>query len=72
MDKFRISYKCIKVPKSNSGMDGFEKDQYYTGRAFNGFYEISPQWGSGKPTKLISKLIFNEHFEVTDNELVLR
>jgi hypothetical protein len=70
MDRLRIHYKCKKIPKSNSGLDGFEMDGTYTGRSFNGFYEVCSNWGSGKPTKLISKEIFEEYFEVVPQEVL--
>jgi hypothetical protein len=68
MDKFRIHYKCVKAPKPQTGLEGFEKEGIYTGRSFNGFYEVSAYWGSGKPTKLISKNLFQEHFEIVPSE----
>ena len=64
MDRFRIEYKCIKVPKPSSGLEGFEEGKSYVGRSFNGFFEVASSWGSGKQTKLISKAYFEEHFEL--------
>ena len=64
MDKFRIIFQCNKPPKSAAGLEGYEPEKQYVGRTFNGLYEISPSWGSGKQTKLITKALFDEYFEV--------
>ena len=64
MDKFRINYKCNKAPKPHSGLEGFMVDQQYIGRAFNGLYEVTPQWGNGKQTRLLQKTEFEEYFEL--------
>ncbi|AHM61216.1 hypothetical protein D770_14810 [Flammeovirgaceae bacterium 311] len=64
MDKFRINYKCNKMPKANSGLEGFTLDRTYTGRSFNGLFEVTPQWGNGKQTKLLQRQEFEEYFEV--------
>ncbi len=64
MDRYRIEFKCNKVPKPNTGLEGFDAEKNYVGRAFNGLYEVSSSWGSGKQTKLINKTIFEEYFEV--------
>ena len=64
MDKYRINYKCIKVPKPTTGLEGFELERVYAGRSFNGYYEVSADWGSGKKTQLITKQIFDEYFEL--------
>lgn len=67
MDKFRIQYKCNKAPKPNTGLEGFYVDQQYVGRSFNGLFEVTPQWGNGKQTRLIRKNEFEEYFELVSN-----
>lgn len=64
MDKFRIQYRCNKAPKPNTGLEGFLVDQQYVGRSFNGLYEVTPQWGNGKQTKLLRKTEFEQYFEL--------
>ncbi|MGK7393056.1 MAG: hypothetical protein ACNS62_00740 [Candidatus Cyclobacteriaceae bacterium M3_2C_046] len=64
MDKYRIHYKCFKQPKPNSELAGFDVEKIYTGRAFNGLFEVTPDWGSGQQTKIIEKSIFNQYFEM--------
>jgi hypothetical protein len=64
MDRYRIEFKCTKVPKPNTGLEGFTTDRLYIGRSFNGLFEVAPNWGSGRQTKLIEKSVFNEYFEV--------
>ena len=69
MDKFRIQYKCNKAPKPNTGLEGFMVDQQYVGRSFNGLFEVTPQWGNGKQTRLIQKNEFEEYFELISNRI---
>lgn len=71
MDRYRISFVCSKLPDQQTGLKGFKVGKTYEGRAFNGLFELSPKWGSGEESKLISKSLFNEYFEIIDqNELV--
>lgn len=69
MDKFRINYKCNKAPKPHSGLEGFMVDHQYEGRAFNGLYEVTAQWGNGKQTRLIPKTEFEEYFELVSHRI---
>ena len=69
MDKFRIQYKCNKAPKPNTGLEGFLVDQQYVGRSFNGLFEVTPQWGNGKQTRLIPKNEFEQYFELISNRM---
>lgn len=64
MDRFKISFKCNKQPDVSSGLFGFEPEKCYRGRSFNGLYEISSEWGRGKPTIILDKKIFYRYFEV--------
>ena len=62
---------CKRLPEPNTGLKGFKVGQSYEGRAFNGLFEINPQWGSGQESKLISKSLFNEFLkESLHDELV--
>lgn len=63
MDKYRIVYKCNKQPKPHSGLEGFLPEHTYTGRAFNGLYEVTPQWGNGRGSRLLQRREFEEYFE---------
>lgn len=67
MDRFRIKYKCNKAPKPSAGLEGFMVDHMYVGRSFNGLFEVTPQWGNGKQTKLLQKTEFDEYFELITN-----
>ncbi|MEM7550631.1 MAG: hypothetical protein AAF363_13195 [Bacteroidota bacterium] len=64
MDKFKIEFKCVKEPKSHSGLDGFQIDKVYKGRSFNGLFEVTPKWGNGEPTKVIETSLFKQYFEI--------
>lgn len=64
MDKFKISFKCSKQPEGTNGLLGFEPDKAYIGRAYNGLYEVSTDWGRGKPTILLDRKIFDRYFEL--------
>ena len=66
MNKFKISYICRKKPDKWIHLDGFEEGRQYWGRAFNGLFEVSPLWGSDKPTKIINKRIFESFFELVN------
>ncbi|MEQ8715769.1 MAG: hypothetical protein RIC80_22330 [Cyclobacteriaceae bacterium] len=58
----------MKSPNGSSGLDGYTEEKEYTGRAFNGFFEVSPKWGSGHSTKLIDKGTFFKYFDlISDN-----
>lgn len=72
MDKFRINYKCNKAPKANTGLEGFMVDRTYTGRSFNGLFEVTPAWGNGKQTKLLQRQEFEEYFEVLPTAFLLQ
>ncbi len=63
MDKYKISYKCHKKPDTSLGLIGFEADNQYVGRSFNGMIEMSPEWGSGTSILLDYKS-FKQYFEL--------
>lgn len=62
MDKFRIIFQCVKVPKPTTGLEGYAQDKQYIGRTYNGLYEVSSKWGSDIKTSLITKALFDEYF----------
>ena len=64
MDKFRITYRCHTQPDRDSDLNGFEKNEKYIGRTYNGFFEISPNWGGEHQTKLITKTSFERYFKL--------
>jgi hypothetical protein len=64
MDKFKISFRCSKQPNEATGLMGFEQERAYIGRTYNGLFEISTEWGSGKPTVLLDRKIFERYFEL--------
>jgi len=65
MDRYRIRFRCYKRP-AGYGIHGFEKNQQYEGRSFNGFMEIAPTWGRGERTTMVDKTIFDRYFELID------
>lgn len=67
MDRYKISFKCNKQPEVNTGLSGFEAHKLYIGRAYNGLFEISSEWGKGKPTMLLDKKSFDQYFELVKN-----
>ena len=71
MDKFKINFVCNKQPDDKLRMSGFKIGEIYSGRSFNGLYEISPNWGSDAPTRILSKKAFNEYFELIEQEVNL-
>lgn len=64
MDRFKISFKCSKKPELTSGLNGFEPEKCYRGRTYNGLFEISSEWGKGKPTIVLDKKVFYRYFEL--------
>ncbi len=70
MDKFKIVFRCLKSPDPSTGLEGFFVNELYEGRSFNGLFELTPDWGKGKPTVLIEKNSFERYFEVIDRELL--
>ncbi|MEM6842638.1 MAG: hypothetical protein AAF944_22345 [Bacteroidota bacterium] len=64
-DKFRIQFRCSRRPDELSGLADFEVDKFYIGRAYNGLFEIAPDWGRGKPSVLLRKGLFERYFEIT-------
>lgn len=68
MDKYKITFKCKKQPKPTTGLAGFEADRLYVGRTFNGLYEVTPQWGKGGQNKLIGRAVFEEYFEIVNQQ----
>ncbi len=68
MDKYRIKFKCLKEPKGQNGLEGYLIDKDYTGRTFNGLFEIAPRWGSGDSTKLIDKSTFFKYFDLIKDQ----
>ena len=65
MDKHKIYYQCTKSPGEYFGViSGFEENNTYEGRSFNGLFEISPAWGRYKYTKVISGQDFKKFFKL--------
>ncbi|MCC5921201.1 MAG: hypothetical protein LAT68_13085 [Cyclobacteriaceae bacterium] len=69
MDKHRIFFECIETPRNLPELKGFTKGKVYEGRSFNGLYEVSLEWGNGKPNSLISKKLFKSFFKERNEEL---
>ena len=63
LDRFRIIFLCCKLPEVGSQLIGFEANKIYTGRYYNGLYEISVDWGRSKPF-LIEKKQFEKYFQL--------
>ncbi|MBK6265741.1 hypothetical protein JKA74_11895 [Marivirga sp. S37H4] len=72
MDRYRISFKCNKIPDQLDGLKGFKVTDYYEGRAYNGLFEVSPNWGYGQESKLISKALFEKYFELISEENLIK
>ncbi len=72
LDRFKISFRCSTQPNEGTGLRGFEPERSYIGRTYNGLYEVSTDWGSGKPTVLLEKKDFERFFvlEAKEKELV--
>ncbi|SMG43069.1 hypothetical protein SAMN05661096_02973 [Marivirga sericea] len=68
MDRYRINFVCNKLPDQKTGLMGFKIGENYEGRAFNGLFEINAKWGSGTESKLISKSLFDEYFELLQQD----
>ncbi len=64
MDKHRINYVCNRKPDNRNFPGTFEIGTRYAGRMYNDLYEISPTWGSDTPTKVITKKVFDQYFEL--------
>ncbi len=63
-DKFKIQFRCSRRPDEHSGLADFEVNKCYTGRTYNGLYEIAPEWGRGKPSVLLRRRLFDRYFKV--------
>jgi hypothetical protein len=66
MDRYRINFVCNKLPDQKTGLRGFKVGENYEGRAYNGLFELNAKWGSGTESKLISKSLFDEYFELKE------
>ena len=64
VDPFRITFHCFRLPETGSKLVGFKDNRLYTGRYYNGLYEISVDWGRSKPF-LIEKKQFEKYFQLT-------
>jgi hypothetical protein len=64
MDNFKIEFICNKRPVNDSLKGPYIPGQKYIGRSYNGLYEISPKWGSDLPTKVVTRKLFEEYFEL--------
>ncbi|MBX9852201.1 MAG: hypothetical protein K2X86_10655 [Cytophagaceae bacterium] len=62
----RIEYKCVKTPEGTH-LKGFTKGNTYTGRSFNGLYEVSSEWASHQPSHLIDKKEFDKFFVLKED-----
>lgn len=67
-NKFKITYKCNRLPERGSGLEGFEANKHYIGRAFNGLVEVCAEWGRGKPSVLLDYKHFKQYFEILPSE----
>ena len=65
IDQFKITFHCFKLPEMSSQLVGFKVNTIYTGRFYNGLYEISVDWGRRKPF-LIEKKQFEKYFQRID------
>ncbi len=72
MDRYRISFRCNKVPDQQDGLKGFRTAEYYEGRSYNGLFEVSANWGYGQENKLISKALFEKYFELVIEENLIK
>ncbi len=70
MDKFKINFVCNKEPDNTLRISGFKIGEVYSGRSFNGLFEISPRWGSDDPTRILTKKTFSEFFEIIEKDLI--
>lgn len=68
LDRFKISFKCSTQPNESTGLRGFQPERSYIGRTYNGLYEVSTDWGSGKPTVLLERKDFERYFELEAKE----
>ena len=65
IDQYRITFRCYQRPDNNSQLIGFESDKVYTGRYYNGLYEIAIDWGRSNPF-LIEKKQFQAYFKLME------
>jgi hypothetical protein len=68
MDRYKIEFTCLKEPNGQAGLQGYAIDKKYTGRMFNGLFEVSPNWGNGDTTKLIDKKVFSQYFDLVHQQ----
>lgn len=72
MDRYKINFVCTKLPDQKTGLRGFKVGASYEGRAFNGLFQLNAKWGSGTESKLISKSLFNEYFDLIEEKQYMK
>ena len=60
-----VEFKCFKKPDLPS-LSGFELGKVYKGRAFNGVFQISKNWGGDEPTIMMEGRNFYQYFQLVD------
>ncbi len=62
-DPFKISYKCHCLPSFDTAKHSFRVGKTYSGRYYNGLYEVSADWGREEAHHL-SRREFEAYFRL--------
>ena len=64
-DPFRIRYECYRAPSFSAGQCSFRVGEVYSGRLYNGIYQVSADWGREEAHHL-SKGEFETYFRLVN------
>ncbi len=64
-DPFKISYECHCVPSFNATDHSFRVGEVYSGRYYNGLYQVSADWGREEAHHL-SRREFETYFRLVN------
>ena len=62
-DPFKISYRCHSIPSFGKAEHSFHVGEIYSGRYYNGLYEVSADWGREEAQQL-SRREFEAYFQL--------
>lgn len=64
-DLFKISYECHCAPQFNTEQHSFRVGEVYSGRCYNGIYQVSADWGREEAYHL-SRKEFETYFRLVN------
>ena len=64
-DQFKISYECYCAPLLSNKQHSFKVGKIYSGRYYNGLYQVSADWGR-EETHHLSRSEFEAYFRLVN------